>query len=27
LRDALDRLTGGLHALPGHLDPQPLHRL
>src|SRR5713101_8894472 len=27
LRDALDRLAGGLHAMPGHLDPQPLHRV
>ena len=27
LRDALDRLAGGLHALPRHLDAQPLHRL
>src|SRR3954468_21013517 len=27
LRDALDRLTGGLHALARHLDPQALHRL
>ncbi len=26
-RDALDRLAGGLHALPRHLDAQPLHRL
>jgi hypothetical protein len=26
-RDVLDRLAGGLHALPRHLDPQPLHRL
>jgi hypothetical protein len=24
LRDVLDRLAGGLHALPRHLDPQPL---
>jgi hypothetical protein len=27
LRDAFDRLAGGLHALPRHLDPQALHRL
>ena len=25
--DPLDRLAGGLHALPRHLDAQPLHRL
>jgi acyl-CoA thioesterase-1 len=27
LRDAPDRFAGGLHALPGHFDTQPLHRL
>src|SRR3954468_22698137 len=27
LRDALDRLAGGLHALPRHFDTQALHRL
>jgi hypothetical protein len=27
LRDVLDRLAGGLHALPRHLDSQPLQRI